>query len=345
MRSVVACAAALAAAPLAACSELADGVSLLQVKAQEQPAEDDRFELLCDEMTGCRYHLHTPSTPAPYQLICDDKLGCRYTGVTQAPASNPPALLSVEKQDELELLLHKLSAAMTTPAPKANPFKDLNLNRLMERVKDMKLPDMSNVKLPDLSQLKLPEIPGLPPLPKPDEAQLHQWAKEYKGADQPTARILSPNMTAVKWLLKMVTPTLPPLPKQLFGMMPTLPPMPALNAVAAPAPVLGPVAHFVPDNLMCCVQGPAEYVGEKLAKIKKSPIGGGYLASVLVEGTCASQGYDMGPNKEACFPKANLWLSNKHAVDPTSEVRLMAAHAAQHGFASIGKGMAELCAP
>jgi len=321
MRSVVACAAALAAAPLAACSALTDEVALLQMKAHEQPAEEDRFELLCDDLTGCHYHLHTSSTPAPYQLICDGKEGCRYTGVTQPPARNPPALLRVEDQDQLELMLNKLSAVWTTPPPRANPLKGLNLHKMVAKLQQM---DLSQVTLPEV---KLPKMGPLPAVTLPeikvDPAQLNQWANEYRGAEQSTAHVLKPNFTAAKWLIGMTQPE-KPAPPLMDGTE---------------------VAHFIPDNKMCCVEGPSDYIREKVEKIKSSPLGAGYQTTAALNGPCTSKGYDQGPSPEMCFPKAKVWMSRLHPIDPTSEPRLFADYAATHGWMAIPAGVMELCKP
>mmetsp|Transcript_27518 Transcript_27518/g.62625 ORF Transcript_27518/g.62625 Transcript_27518/m.62625 type:complete len:97 (+) Transcript_27518:1-291(+) len=96
---------------------------------------------------------------------------------------------------------------------------------------------------------------------------------------------------------------------------------------------------------MCCVQGPAEYIKEKLQRLKVSPIGAGYVAATTVDGPCTDKGYDQGPNKESCFPQATLWMSKDHPIDPTSELKLVTAYAFQHGLGSIAEGMKNLCGP
>eukprot|EP00413_Alexandrium_margalefii_P045580 CAMPEP_0204590724 /NCGR_PEP_ID=MMETSP0661-20131031/49946_1 /ASSEMBLY_ACC=CAM_ASM_000606 /TAXON_ID=109239 /ORGANISM="Alexandrium margalefi, Strain AMGDE01CS-322" /LENGTH=380 /DNA_ID=CAMNT_0051600779 /DNA_START=64 /DNA_END=1204 /DNA_ORIENTATION=- len=324
MRSIWACAAGLAAVPLVAshANALADEVSLVQrVSSRDQPAvfEGEGFQLLCDPLHGCRYHLQTSSTPAPYQLICDDAAGCRYTGVT-APPPDAPGLFQGPDEKMVKSVLYGMYKAAHPKKPALNPMP---LMAMAGAAAMAAMPKPGQApQLPNISKY-------IPTFPLPDSKQVAKWMNEYKGADH--GDLLKPTATGIKYLLEMLAP-----PKSGQA-------APAAEPAHQPS-TDEPVAHFVPDNKMCCVQGPSEYIRAKLAKLKASPLGRGYLSTTAVDGTCASQGYTTGPSPEKCFPKASLFLNlAEHPMDPTSEPRLLAEYGMAHGFAAIGKGMAELC--
>jgi len=250
-----------------------------------------------------------------FELICDELQGCHYRFHTSSTPT-PYQLICDDKEG-------CRYTGVTQPPPKNPPpmlpqksIDDLVklANKAMAAPPAPKANPHANPNLADLMKnLKPPNMQQMPQMP---------WAQQQA----PKA----PQLSQMPQL-----PQMPDLGKWLQGLAPS-----------TPAPSSGePLAHFVPDNKMCCVQGPVEYVRGKLAKIKASPIGAGYLAAELVDGPCTSQGYDQGPNKESCFPQATLWLSKDHAIDPTSELKLVAAYALQHGLASAGKGAKEMCAP
>mmetsp|Transcript_2564 Transcript_2564/g.6001 ORF Transcript_2564/g.6001 Transcript_2564/m.6001 type:complete len:282 (+) Transcript_2564:67-912(+) len=195
-----------------------------------------------------------------------------------------------------------------------------------------------------------PPTPPAPQLPMPDPSHIQKLLSPFK----------PPDMSKVQQLLAQLKPSsAPPQSQQLFGQPHSSGVLEMVERLGqqvnhqnpevpiAPQHAESPqsVGFFVPDNKMCCVDGPLEYVKEKLAKIKLSPIGDGYINAEALEGSCPSQGWDQGPKPEECFPLAKLWYSKVHPIDPLSETLLMAAYAKKHGVALVMQGMAELCRP
>lgn len=143
-----------------------------------------------------------------------------------------------------------------------------------------------------------------------------------------------PQLPDLSQLSNLVKPLLPALQK-----MPVISPQTSSSVTAT-----GPVAHFMPDNKMVCVEAPADYLRAAVLNLKASPLGDGYLSAEVAEGTCAGQSYDKGPIPEGCFPKASLWMNpSSHTLDVLSEPKLMAGYAAKNGAAALAKGMTELC--
>uniref|UniRef100_A0A7S2Q6S6 Uncharacterized protein n=1 Tax=Zooxanthella nutricula TaxID=1333877 RepID=A0A7S2Q6S6_9DINO len=97
---------------------------------------------------------------------------------------------------------------------------------------------------------------------------------------------------------------------------------------------------------MVCVQGALDYLNASLAKLKVSPIGGGYRLAEVQTRTCAERNYTDGPKQEACFVQATLWMDHDPVhlgLAPVTEPMLMAAYAVNHSFVELVTGMSELC--
>lgn len=310
MRSLLACTAALALAH--GSPQVDDEVVLLQSAKRQDPAGEQPFELICDPLQGCHYLVHSSPTPVPYQLVCDEKEGCKYTGVASPPKPAAPSS-PFQTPDTGALLV--LMATLANQAKQHLPAMPQTPPQMPQ------VPQLA-AHLPQLPQLPQHLPQHQPGLPGPNGEQLAQWAREYEGAE--TGHLLKPNFTAAKWLFSMLKAN------------------PADEKAVAPTPE--PQAFFIPDNLMCCVQGPAAYIREKLALLKESPLGSGYEKAAAIDGSCTGAGYDQGPGEEKCFPKAHLYLSKNHPIDPMSESIAMAKYAMVHGLAAAGEGMKQLCA-
>uniref|UniRef100_A0A7S1S8Y2 Uncharacterized protein n=1 Tax=Alexandrium catenella TaxID=2925 RepID=A0A7S1S8Y2_ALECA len=253
-----------------------------------------------------------------FELICDELQGCHYRFHTSSTPT-PYQLICDDKEG-------CRYTGVTQPPPKNPPpmLPQQGIDQLVALANKAavglmakpapKANPLANPNMADLvKNFKLPNMQQMPQLP-----QMPWTQQQTPRAPQ------APQM-----------PQMPDLGKWLQGLAPS-----------TPAPSSDePLAHFVPDNKMCCVEGPSDYIREKVEKIKSSPLGAGYQTTAALNGPCTSKGYDQGPSPEMCFPKAKVWMSRLHPIDPTSEPRLFADYAATHGWMAIPAGVMELCKP
>ena len=78
-------------------------------------------------------------------------------------------------------------------------------------------------------------------------------------------------------------------------------------------------ASYIPDNGMCCVEGPAAYIADALRRLRDGPLGPSYLlpdSYLLKPLKCEQRGYHKGPYAESCYPKGTLWMDEnfEHAM-------------------------------
>jgi len=93
------------------------------------------------------------------------------------------------------------------------------------------------------------------------------------------------------------------------------------------------------------VQGLAEYLEEKLEKMKAS-VRNAHRHSFVAIGTCTSSGYNQTSTAHVCFPNATLHTSLSRPIKNVSEPTVKAVctlEALKHGIAAVHKGTAELC--
>mmetsp|Transcript_98205 Transcript_98205/g.260899 ORF Transcript_98205/g.260899 Transcript_98205/m.260899 type:complete len:98 (+) Transcript_98205:2-295(+) len=96
---------------------------------------------------------------------------------------------------------------------------------------------------------------------------------------------------------------------------------------------------------MVCLQGSAEQTSAALARLKVSPLAGGYAQSEVKRGSCGSAGYPEGPKPDECLPKLALHFSKSQKLQPLSELKLMWSYTREHGLAAMKKAMEQLCTP
>jgi len=112
--------------------------------------------------------------------------------------------------------------------------------------------------------------------------------------------------------------------------------------------VPAPIAHFIPDKQICCVQGRADYLQEKLETIQASADNSAHRRSVVRWGTCAGAGYQQNSAAEMCFPNATLHTKKSHPIttknmtDPTV-IAACTLKALTHGVAAMSNGTAKIC--
>lgn len=71
----------------------------------------------------------------------------------------------------------------------------------------------------------------------------------------------------------------------------------------------GVTAHFLSECGMFCLEGDRRYAELALVQLQGSCAGAQYAPSVVVNGTCASAGYDDAPMVEPCYPDGlYLWF-------------------------------------
>jgi len=88
--------------------------------------------------------------------------------------------------------------------------------------------------------------------------------------------------------------------------------------VLASQPVLKPgepgvnpyIFHFIPDNKMCCIQGPKSYLNSALNRIRSSPLAEHYSTSQVMLGMCTNSSYPNGPFPGTCFPRAAIYTDD-----------------------------------
>merc|ERR1719414_703892 len=96
------------------------------------------------------------------------------------------------------------------------------------------------------------------------------------------------------------------------------PPMRPFEPVLTSQPVLKPgepgvnpyIFHFIPDNKMCCIQGPKSYLNSALNRIRSSPLAQHYSTSQVMLGMCTNSSYPNGPFPGTCFPRAAIYTDD-----------------------------------
>jgi len=284
MRAMLAVTTALAAAAAETRgTALMDEVVLLQqVKAADAPGDDAQFELICDEIHGCHYDLHT-STPPPY-LACDEKKGCRYIGLEPPKKKSPPGLFELPDPATLAATWElKNAEAMGSVVGKAS-------------------------------------------------RQMARWATEYRGAL--SGRWLKPNWTRGEAVGDMADYSLGTI-MHLVRTHEMKPPN-----IRHPG---APFGYFMGFHMTQCVDGEIDRITEVLELLKISPIASGYTDSKVVEGTCWSRGYKLGPMPLFCFMSANAYSSEEHPGSPMDIFSPMAAYSAKYGVQATNAKMSSLC--
>ena len=103
---------------------------------------------------------------------------------------------------------------------------------------------------------------------------------------------------------------------------------------------------FVPDNGMCCVDGPADVVTKGLASIsdpETSPLSSMYTTSTTSTASCAELGYTTYKADESCFTGAGLWVDDdpEHAaLLKTAESEAEAKYGLEHNMTTLEMMMA-----
>jgi len=280
-----------------------DDAVLLQVKAA---VPDPSITYTCDEVHGCRYNLPATTSDAPFKLVCDDSTGCRYEGVTTPPPR--PRLLPAVGPETLQKLMQTLGQIKLPDLSKWQEQMEAQKKKTVEFISHIP-EELKKLNLPSPQKMQedLKKLNLLPDLSKKQEGtpDLAKLFRETakQGLGDLAKRVMTPS---------------------------------------APA-ATGPTAFFMPDNGMCCVQGPLDYLKAKVEKLKVSPLGDGYKNTVAKQGKCADQGYNSGPAPEKCFPQAQLFMSTTKPLDVLSEPVLMARFVQKRGFGALATGMVELC--
>jgi len=344
MRSLLA--RALVASALASATAeqpVADETALLQTMAD--PASESHLgmpKLHCDMSTGCRYEglperprkpaapmfpsFLPPVDPATLQKLME---GIKLPD----PAKIQAELAKVKLPDLAQLIKNAPKPAPGAPTP-AWQMPDL-AKMVKDAAKAMpQQPDFSKM-LQDAAKLAPPSgQQAHPALQIPDFGKIMQEAAKF----MPNAA--TQNQQAPQPAVKKIDFT--KIAEALAKLKPPAPAVSALQVSGAEVTETA-TAYFIPDNGMVCVQGSEEYVTKGLAKLKASPLGAGYQAAAVTRGSCADQQYADGPMPDKCLPKATLFMSKAHLLQPFSEPLLVAKYALKHGKEAAKQGMADLC--
>jgi len=116
-------------------------------------------------------------------------------------------------------------------------------------------------------------------------------------------------------------------------------PGPMVPLQSAPPPQAGPqnryIYSFLPDNEMCCLQGPKQYLASALARLRESPMAKHYATSQVTLGMCANRSYVNGPFPATCFPRAALYTDD----DPMHVMAMIDLDRSETRLRARGRGV------